>query len=94
MVVITGAVVDTQVHVFALEVTAPVLSAPVQTTEVKTGSSASAAARTDGTNAEPKSPASKPAVATAVANFFLMNYCESQSAICHIDDTNLGLLCT
>jgi hypothetical protein len=31
-----------------------------------------AAARTDGTNAEPKSPASKPAVATAVANFFLM----------------------
>jgi hypothetical protein len=31
------------------------------------------AARTAGTNAEPKSPASKPAVATAVANFFLMN---------------------
>jgi hypothetical protein len=27
----------------------------------------------DGTNAEPKSPASKLAVATAVANFFLMN---------------------
>jgi len=26
-----------------------------------------------GTNAEPKSPASKPAVATAVANLFLMN---------------------
>jgi hypothetical protein len=26
-----------------------------------------------GTNAEPKSPASKPAVATAVANLFLMS---------------------
>jgi hypothetical protein len=26
----------------------------------------------DGTNAEPKSPASKPAVVTAVTNFFLM----------------------
>jgi hypothetical protein len=34
---------------------------------------APAAARTAGTNAEPKSPASKLAVATAVANFFLMN---------------------
>ena len=33
----------------------------------------SAAASATGTNAEPKSPASKPAVATAVANFFLMN---------------------
>jgi hypothetical protein len=31
-----------------------------------------AAAYAVGTNAEPKSPASKPAVATAVANFFLM----------------------
>ena len=55
---------------------------------------AAEAARATGTNAEPKSPASKPAVATAVANFFLMNYCESQSAICHINDTNLGLHCT
>jgi hypothetical protein len=31
-----------------------------------------AAARTDGTNAEPKSPASKPAVVTAVTSLFLM----------------------
>jgi hypothetical protein len=31
------------------------------------------AARADGTNAEPKRPASKLAVATAVANFFLID---------------------
>jgi hypothetical protein len=54
-------------------VTLPVLSALVQATDVNTGSAAVALARATGTNAEPKSPASKPAVATAVANFFLMN---------------------
>jgi hypothetical protein len=32
-----------------------------------------ASAYADGTNADPKIPASKLAVATAVANFFLMN---------------------
>jgi hypothetical protein len=31
------------------------------------------AARAAGTNAEPKSPASKPAVVTAVTSLFLMN---------------------
>ena len=34
---------------------------------------ASSAARAAGTNAEPKSPASKPAVVTAVTSLFLMN---------------------
>ena len=63
---------------------------PVAPIAVETPASANA----DGTNADPKIPASKLAVATAVANFFLMIYCELQSAICHLDDTNLGLLCT
>ena len=34
----------------------------------------SAVARTDGTNAEPKSPASKPAVVTAVTSLFLRDH--------------------
>jgi hypothetical protein len=34
----------------------------------------SSAARTDGTNAEPKSPASKPAVVTAVTSLFLRDH--------------------
>jgi hypothetical protein len=68
--VITGATVLLYVHVCFADATEPVLSDPVHVELVKVASSA--AARATGTNAEPKSPASKLAVATAVANLFLM----------------------
>lgn len=46
-----------------------------------------------GTNAEPKSPARSAEVAIAVANFFLMIYCESQSKKSLVFDIDSGLLC-
>jgi hypothetical protein len=52
-------------------VVAPTAIAVPPVAPIAVGTPASAYA--DGTNAEPKSPASKLAVATAVANFFLMN---------------------
>jgi len=57
--------------VFAVSVTVP-LSQPEMVI-----ASAETAARATGTNAEPKSPASKPAVVTAVTNFFLIDTCVS-----------------
>ena len=65
----TGVTVLTYVQVCFAEAAAPVLSDEAQVT---TNAASSAAARATGTNAEPKSPASKPAVVTAVTNFFLM----------------------
>jgi hypothetical protein len=57
--------------VFAVSVTVPLSQPEIVMLSAET------AARATGTNAEPKSPASKPAVATAVANFFLIDTCVS-----------------
>jgi hypothetical protein len=47
------------------------------TVEAAAAAVSAAAAFADGTNAEPKSPASKPAVVTAVTSLFLIDTCVS-----------------
>jgi hypothetical protein len=69
------------------------VSVSVSANVVSVASRVPAPANADGTNADPKIPASKLAVATAVANFFLMNYCESQSRNRCVFETDSDLLC-